>query len=111
MLEFIDSFCLGGKEMDVYSSSPGYLGAGIAVSHLSLTLLGPQSRFGVKSLGIRMVCPQIGTAVLKGLRCFVDRTCLKRLNRAKEACLVWEGRVKNSQGNNSEKGTLVYESP
>ena len=32
-----------------------------------LTLLGPQSRFGDKSLGIRVVCPQIGTAVLRGL--------------------------------------------
>ena len=31
------------------------------------TLFGPQSRFGRKSLGIRLVCPQIGTAVLKGL--------------------------------------------
>ena len=31
-----------------------------------LTLLGPQSRFGGESLGIRMVCPQIGTAVLEG---------------------------------------------
>ena len=34
-----------------------------------LTLLEPQSRFGDKSHGIRMVCPQIGTAVLKGLTC------------------------------------------
>ena len=34
----------------------------------SLTLLEPQSRFGDKSLGVRLVCPQIGTAVLKGLR-------------------------------------------
>ena len=32
-----------------------------------LTLLEPQSRFGDKSLGVRLVCPQIGTAVLKGL--------------------------------------------
>ena len=32
-----------------------------------LTLLGPQSRFGDKSLEIRLVCPQIGTAVLKVL--------------------------------------------
>ena len=31
------------------------------------TLLGPQSRCGDKSLGIKLVCPQIGTAVLKGL--------------------------------------------
>ena len=30
------------------------------------TLLGPQSRFGGKSLGIIEVCPQIGTAVLEG---------------------------------------------
>ena len=34
---------------------------------LWLTLLGPRPRFGDKSLGIRMVCPHIGTAVLKGL--------------------------------------------
>ena len=33
----------------------------------TLTLLVPQSRFGDKSLGIRTVCPQTGTAVLKGL--------------------------------------------
>ena len=32
-----------------------------------LTLLGLQSRFGDNSLGFRLVCPQIGTAVLKGL--------------------------------------------
>ena len=31
------------------------------------TLLGPQSRLGDKSLGIKLVCPQIGTAVLKEL--------------------------------------------
>ena len=33
-----------------------------------LTLLEPQSRFGDKILGIWLVCPQNGTAVLKGLR-------------------------------------------
>ena len=32
-----------------------------------LTPLGPQSRFGDKLLGLWMVCPQNGTAVLKGL--------------------------------------------
>ena len=32
-----------------------------------LTLLEPQSRFGNKLLGIRVVCPQNGTAFLKGL--------------------------------------------
>ena len=32
-----------------------------------LTLLGPQSRFGDKFLGTKLVCPLIGTAVLKGL--------------------------------------------
>ena len=39
------------------------------------TLLGPQSRFGDKLLGIWVVCPQNGTAVLKGLagRSFKDR--------------------------------------
>ena len=31
---------------------------------ISILVLGPQSRFGDKSLEIRMVCPQIGTAVL-----------------------------------------------
>ena len=34
----------------------------------SLTLVGLQSRFGDESLVIRLVCPQIGTAVLKGIR-------------------------------------------
>ena len=34
---------------------------------LMLTLLGPQSRFGDKSLGNIEVCPQIRTAVLTGL--------------------------------------------
>ena len=34
----------------------------------NLILLGPQSRFGDKILVIRMVCPQNGTAVLKGSR-------------------------------------------
>ena len=39
--------------------------------HLLLfNLLEPQSRFGDKLLGIRLVCPQHGTAVLKGLRNF-----------------------------------------
>ena len=38
-----------------------------------MSLLEPQSRFGDKSLGIRVFCPQIGTAVLKGLR--VLRSC------------------------------------
>ena len=37
------------------------------MSFRSLTLLGPQSRFGDNSLGIRLVCPQTGTAVLKVL--------------------------------------------
>ena len=35
--------------------------------HESLTLLEPQSRFGDKSLNFQVVCPQNGTAVLKGL--------------------------------------------
>ena len=34
---------------------------------LRVTLSGPQSRFGDKSLGIRVVYPRVGTAVLKGL--------------------------------------------
>ena len=33
-----------------------------------LTPLEPQSRFGDKLLEIRLVCPQNGTALLKGLR-------------------------------------------
>ena len=32
-----------------------------------LTLLEPQSRFGGKPLNFQLVCPQNGTAVLKGL--------------------------------------------
>ena len=32
-----------------------------------LTLLDPQSRFGGKPLKLQVVCPQNGTAVLKGL--------------------------------------------
>ena len=40
--------------------------AGLTV--LILTHLVLQSRFGDKPLGIRMVCPQVGTAVLKGIR-------------------------------------------
>ena len=35
--------------------------------NIALTFLLMQSRFGDKPLGIRRVCPQIGTAVLKGL--------------------------------------------
>ena len=35
---------------------------------LYLTLLEPQSRFGDRPLNFRVVCPQHGTAVLKGLR-------------------------------------------
>ena len=34
----------------------------------TLALLVPQSRFGDKLLEIRVVCPHIGTAVLKGLK-------------------------------------------
>ena len=36
--------------------------------HSDSVLLEPQSRFGGKSLGIRLVCPQIGTGVLKVLQ-------------------------------------------
>ena len=44
----------------------GYINS---TSHVAaLTLLEPQSRFGDTSLGIRAVCPQIGTAALKGLK-------------------------------------------
>ena len=32
----------------------------------ALTLLEPQSRFGDKPLKLQVVCPHIGTAVLKG---------------------------------------------
>ena len=41
---------------------------GSAVKALKLRPLEPQSRFGDKLLEIRVVCPQNGTAVLKGLR-------------------------------------------
>ena len=34
----------------------------------ALTLLEPQSHFGDKALKLQVVCPQNGTAVLKGLR-------------------------------------------
>ena len=37
-------------------------------SEVGLTLLEPQSRFGNKPLKFQAVCPQNGTAVLKGLR-------------------------------------------
>ena len=40
---------------------------GFYLPGILLTLLGPQSHLGGKSLGIWIVCPQIGTAVLKGL--------------------------------------------
>ena len=36
-----------------------------------LTLLGPQSRFGDKTLGIRLKCTQNRTAVLEGLTGFL----------------------------------------
>ena len=42
-------------------------GRAVWYEHACLTLLAPQSRFGDNSLGIRLVCPEIGTAVLKGL--------------------------------------------
>ena len=35
---------------------------------MSLTLLEPESRFGDKAFKFQVVCPQHGTAVLKGLR-------------------------------------------
>ena len=37
-----------------------------------LTPLEPQPRFGDKLLEIRLVCPQNGTAVLKGLRVTIN---------------------------------------
>ena len=37
------------------------------VLDIRLTLLQPQSRFGDKPLKFQVVCPQNGTAVLKGL--------------------------------------------
>ena len=39
----------------------------IRQDHRLSTLLGPRSRFWDESLGIRLVCPQIRTAVLKGV--------------------------------------------
>ena len=58
-------------QMDGYGYSYGWLSTAVS-GHLFclgplLTLLGPQSRFGDNSLGIRLVCTLIGTAVLKGL--------------------------------------------
>ena len=50
----------------LYSSSRWPLPSAVLLLLLLLSL-GTQPRFGDKSLGIRMVCPQIGTAVLKGL--------------------------------------------
>ena len=51
----------GGEESDNVVVDPG--------SELRLlTPLEPQSRFGDKPLGFQVVCPQNGTAVLKGLR-------------------------------------------
>ena len=43
------------------------LGPKISDRLSSLTLLEPQSRFGDKPLKLQVVCPQNGTAVLKGL--------------------------------------------
>ena len=40
-----------------------------------LTLSGPQSRFGDKSLGIRLVYPRIGTAVLKEMKQQLTGAC------------------------------------
>ena len=47
--------------------------AGIAAgpSEFGLTLLEPRSRFGDNPLKFQVVCPQNGTAVLKGLTCFI----------------------------------------
>ena len=36
-------------------------------THIQLTPLEPQSRFGDKPVKFQIVCPQNGTAVLKGL--------------------------------------------
>ena len=49
--------------------------------HTGLTPLEPQSRFGDKPLEISMVCPQNGTAVLKGLIYFVRRAAVCRVMR------------------------------
>ena len=69
-----------------------------------LTLLGPQSRFGGKSLGIRMVCPQIGTAVLlrfseESLRKF--RVNLHRILNASEVGAGAEEYIHRSHPGNS----------
>ena len=42
----------------------------------SLTLLGLQSRFGGKLLIVWVVCPQNGTAALKGLRALSNKPCI-----------------------------------
>ena len=39
-----------------------------------LSLLGPQSRFGDKTLGIKVVCPKTGLQYYKGLRTVTERT-------------------------------------
>ena len=58
-----------------------------------LTLLGPQSRFGDNSLVIRLVCPQIGTAVVKGLRRVAIRNpvgkIVGKITDGKPACKKW----------------------
>ena len=56
-----------------------------------LTLLGPRSRFGDKSLGIRKVCPLIETAVLKGI--MVKPVCAKRFPRHYTTLLLRASRL------------------
>ena len=54
-----------------YSTGGGFL---CDVSWCVLTPLEPQSRFGGKPLKLQVVCPQNGTAVLKGLS--LNRLCV-----------------------------------
>ena len=68
---------LSEVELRLVESTPWNYWSNSATDHVVLlwylatnysTPLQPQSRFVDKSLGIRLVCPQIGTAVLKGSR-------------------------------------------
>ena len=51
---------IGGEKIIVSPALPGW-------PHASLTLLELQSHCGENPLKFQVVCPQIGTAVLKGL--------------------------------------------
>ena len=54
---------------------------------VSLTRLGPQSRFGGKSLKFQVICPQNGTTVLKGLS-FIFTNPPEDKNKNENKCYV-----------------------